>query len=110
MALSCCCRADFLLGFLRHLGNALGCVVIELFGLTIGDQAAFDGGFSYGSPDRAGGRPDYQRTGTNCQPGPEIAAVHAIVKQCHRRPPPLCPPPFYISPDFLQPVLASPAS
>jgi hypothetical protein len=53
MALSCCCRADFLLGFLRHLGNALGCVVIELSGLTIGDQAAFDGGFSYGSQDRS---------------------------------------------------------
>ena len=53
MALSCCYRADFLSGFLRHLGNASGCVVIELFGLTIGDQAAFDGGFSYGSQDRS---------------------------------------------------------
>jgi hypothetical protein len=72
MALSCCCRADFLLGFLRHLGNDLGCVVIELFGLTIGDRAAFDGGFSYGSQDRSDERPDYQRTGTNCQPGQRL--------------------------------------
>ena len=44
LALSRCCRADFLLGFLRHLGNALGYVVIEPLRLTIGDQPAFDGG------------------------------------------------------------------
>src|SRR5258708_8455053 len=102
MALSCCCRVDFLLGFLRHLGNALGCVVIELFGLTIGDQAAFDGGFSYGPQDPSDERPDYQRTGTHCQPGPEIAAVYDILKQCHRRTPPLFPAPLTSLTDFVQ--------